>query len=261
MKEGNKPPGPDNPQARARWVRGMFTRVAPRYDLLNHLLSFNLDRYWRARVARRVASVLARSGARALDLCCGTGDLLAALRRRALAAGTQPLLIGCDYCHSMLVAARKKLPDAVLLEADALALPLPDASVDLITVAFGLRNLSDFRAGLREMQRLLRPGGVAAILEFSRPRSTALRMLYRVYSEHILPRIGGWISGVPEAYRYLPESVARFPEPDQLAALMREAGFTQVELATMSGGIVALHIGVAQRAHGRGACRAPRPAN
>ncbi len=245
MTRASKGPGAETPQADPRWVRAMFARVVPRYDLLNHLLSFNLDRYWRARVARRFRAVLNQPGARVLDLCCGTGDLLAALQRQVRAPSAHPLLIGCDFCHSMLAAARKKLPEAVVVEADALALPLPDASLDLITVAFGLRNLSDYRAALGEMRRVLRPRGMAAVLEFSHPQSAAFRVLYGAYSRWILPRIGGWISGAPEAYRYLPESVARFPDADELAALMREAGFEQVEFTRMSRGVVALHVGVA----------------
>lgn len=245
MRTAAQLPDSGEPKQTARRVRAMFARVVPRYDLLNHLLSLNLDRYWRARTARRVSGRLRRPGARGADLCCGTGDLLAALRRQALRGGSRPLLIGCDFCRPMLLAARRKLPNALLVEADALALPFPDASLDLVTVAFGLRNLSDYRAGLREMRRLLRPSGLAAVLEFSRPTNRPWRTLYELYSRWVLPRIGGWISGDPEAYRYLPESVRAFPRPEQLAALMREAGFSQVEFQAMSGGIVVLHIGEA----------------
>jgi demethylmenaquinone methyltransferase/2-methoxy-6-polyprenyl-1,4-benzoquinol methylase len=218
----------------AGWVRGMFARVAHRYDLANHLLSFNIDRLWRARTVRRVRDVLERPGARALDLCCGTGDLL-------LAMGAERAY-GSDFCHPMLVLARQK-GARKLFEADALALPLGGGSLDLITVAFGFRNLVDYDAGLREMRRVLKPGGTAAILEFSQPPNRAFAALYGFYSRRILPRIGGALSGSADAYAYLPESVRRFPAPEELAAAMLRAGFREAAFERMTGGIVALHLG------------------
>jgi demethylmenaquinone methyltransferase/2-methoxy-6-polyprenyl-1,4-benzoquinol methylase len=218
----------------------MFGRVAPRYDLANHLLSFNLDRYWRGRAAAGVWDVLARHDARVLDVCCGTGDLVRTLMR-ARPPGTA--VMGSDFCHPMLVAARAKVAGAALFEADALRLPVPDASLDLVTVAFGFRNLANYEAGLREMQRVLRSGGAVAILEFSQPPSAWFGALYRFYSQHILPSIGGALSGSPDAYAYLPESVRKFPAPEELASMMRGAGFEAVEFERFTGGIVALHLG------------------
>ncbi len=157
-----------NEQQASTWVRGMFGRIAPRYDLLNHLLSMNIDRYWRARTVSRVAPILARPGARVLDVCCGTGDLTLALESRA----RQRSVFGSDFCHPMLVAARRKRCPA-LFEADALQLPVADASFDLVTIAFGFRNLTNYHSGLGELRRILKPGGTLAILEFSTPPNPA----------------------------------------------------------------------------------------
>jgi demethylmenaquinone methyltransferase/2-methoxy-6-polyprenyl-1,4-benzoquinol methylase len=215
----------------------MFGRVAPRYDLLNHLLSANVDRHWRTRTVRRVSDVLSRPGALSLDLCCGTGDLMFALQK--VAAGR---VLGSDFCHPMLVAARAKRPCDVF-ESDALRLPVCDRSLDLVTVAFGFRNLANYRCGLEEMLRVLKPGGAAAILEFSQPPNRAFAALYNFYSRHVLPVIGGMLSGSRDAYTYLPESVRKFPSAPELAEQMRAAGFREVEYELMTGGIVALHIG------------------
>jgi demethylmenaquinone methyltransferase/2-methoxy-6-polyprenyl-1,4-benzoquinol methylase len=216
----------------------MFGRIAPRYDLLNHLLSFNLDKRWRARTVERVADILDRPDARVLDLCCGTGDVALALETRA----RRPLLAS-DFCHPMLLEARGKIVLTRLFEADALSLPLAGDSLNLITVAFGFRNLANYRHGLEEMLRVLKPGGVAAILEFSQPPNAAFRALYGFFSSSVLPRIGGMISGSREAYSYLPESIRKFPGAEQLAAEMRQAGFSSVEFERMTGGAVALHLG------------------
>jgi demethylmenaquinone methyltransferase/2-methoxy-6-polyprenyl-1,4-benzoquinol methylase len=220
----------------------MFGRVAHRYDLANHLLSANIDRLWRARTVARVRDILRRPGARVMDLACGTGDLLVALERDAHRA-----LLGSDFCHPMLAGAKSKLArlglKSTLVEADALALPLPDASLDLITIAFGFRNLANYAAGLKEMRRVLRPGGAVAILEFTQPPNKAFAAVYNWYSRRVLPVLGGAISGAPEAYSYLPESVRKFPEPEQLAAMMRTAGYAVVEWEYLTFGIVALHVG------------------
>ena len=238
--KGTTPKGARGEQEAAAWVRAMFGRVAHRYDLANHLLSFNADRYWRAHTVRRVRDVLARPEARVLDLCCGTGDLMRALARRRPAGAA---IMGSDFCHPMLVAARAKVGAGNLLEADALRLPLPDASLDLVAVAFGFRNLANYEAGLREMRRVLRGGGVAAILEFSQPPNALFRSLYDFYSCRILPAVGGALSGSRDAYAYLPESVRKFPSPEELAEWMRAAGFFGVEFERLTGGIVALHLG------------------
>jgi demethylmenaquinone methyltransferase/2-methoxy-6-polyprenyl-1,4-benzoquinol methylase len=239
---GTTPQGAANEQAAAQWVRGMFGRIAPRYDLLNHLLSFNLDKRWRARTVARVAEILDRPGARVLDLCCGTGDLALALESR----GKRPMLAS-DFCHPMLVEAHRKIDvrgfGTPVFEADALALPLAAASLDLITVAFGFRNLANYQRGLEEMLRVLKPGGTAAILEFSQPPNAAFRALYGFFSTSVLPRVGGMISGSRDAYAYLPESIRKFPGAEELAQQMRRTGFSRVEFERMTGGAVALHLG------------------
>jgi demethylmenaquinone methyltransferase/2-methoxy-6-polyprenyl-1,4-benzoquinol methylase len=242
MKAGTTPEGTHSEQEASRWVRSMFGRVAPRYDLANHLLSANVDVYWRNRTVARVRDVLRRPEARVLDLACGTGDLLIALEREA---GRE--LIGSDFCHPMLTGAHTKLERerlrSVLVESDALALPFPDASLDLITIAFGYRNLANYRAGLDEMRRVLRPGGALAILEFTQPPNRSFAAVYNWYSRNVLPIVGGAISGAPEAYRYLPESVRKFPDAPGLASLMKEADFQPVEWEYLTFGIAALHIG------------------
>jgi demethylmenaquinone methyltransferase / 2-methoxy-6-polyprenyl-1,4-benzoquinol methylase len=238
--KGTTPEGARSEREAAEWVRAMFGRVAHRYDLANHLLSFNIDRYWRTHTVARVREVLARPEARVLDICCGTGDLVRALQRGRPAGAP---VLGSDFCHPMLVAARPKVGNGILFEADALGLPLADTSLDLITVAFGFRNLANYEAGLREMRRVLRPGGMAAILEFSQPPNALFGALYNLYSRRILPAIGGAISGSRDAYTYLPESVRKFPAPAELAEMMRAAGFASVQFERLTGGIVALHTG------------------
>jgi demethylmenaquinone methyltransferase/2-methoxy-6-polyprenyl-1,4-benzoquinol methylase len=239
---GTTPEGARTEQEASRWVRSMFGRVAHRYDLANHLLSANIDVTWRNHTVRKVRDVLMRPEARVMDLACGTGDLLIALEREA---GRR--LIGSDFCHPMLEGASHKLRRASLksslVEADGLALPLGDASLDLITIAFGFRNFSNYRAGLAEMRRVLRPGGALAILEFTQPPNRTFAAFYNWYTRRILPVIGGAISRAPEAYKYLPESVRKFPEAPGLADLMRESGFEKVEWEYLTFGIVALHIG------------------
>ena len=241
---GTRPEGLEGDREISRFVRRMFDGVAPRYDLLNHLLSFQTDRYWRWRTVRRVADVLAKPGLRAVDLCCGSGDLLIALQHR-VPAGVR--VFGSDFSHQMLRASNTKLAAgklaAQVFESDAMQLPLASDSADLLTVAFGFRNLVNYRAGLNELLRVLRPGGTAAILEFSTPPNRLFGAFYRFYSTRVLPRIGAMISGVPEAYTYLPESVRKFPAAPELAAAMHAAGFARVEFTYMTFGIVALHIG------------------
>lgn len=245
---GTSPGGTSDEQAAARWVRGMFGRIAPRYDLLNHLLSFNLDKRWRARTVDRVRDILDRPDARVLDLCCGTGDVVLALESHRLgpALHRRPVLAS-DFCHPMLIEAGRKIAArgfrSPVFEADALALPLAGDSLDLITVAFGFRNLANYQRGLKEMLRVLKPGGVAAILEFSQPPNRAFAALYGFFSTRVLPAIGGMISGSPDAYSYLPESIRKFPGAEALASEMQHAGFSPVEFERMTGGAVALHLG------------------
>ena len=239
---GTTPAGVQDPQQAANWVRGMIGRIAPRYDLLNHLLSLNTDRYWRARTVESVAGILGNPTARVLDAACGTGDLMLALEARGEAR-----IFGSDFCHPMLLAAgvkaKRRGSHAVLFEADALDLPLGDGSFDLITIAFGFRNLASYEHGLREFLRVLKPGGYLVILEFSTPPNRLLARIYDFYSRAVLPRIGGWISGSRDAYSYLPESVRKFPSAVELADQMRAAGFANVRFERMTAGIVALHLG------------------
>jgi demethylmenaquinone methyltransferase/2-methoxy-6-polyprenyl-1,4-benzoquinol methylase len=188
-----------------------------------------------------VAEVLARPNARVLDLCCGTGDVLLALEQHS----GKPVL-GSDFCHPMLVEAQRKVAAeqkrTPLFEADALALPLASDSLDLITVAFGFRNLANYERGLEELRRVLKPGGCAAILEFSQPTNPVFRAGYGFFSTRVLPWVGGLVSGSPEAYSYLPESIRKFPAAEPLAGKMRAAGFSRVEFDRLAGGAVALHL-------------------
>ena len=240
---GTTPKGITSEEAASRWVRGMFGHVAARYDLLNHLLSFNLDKRWRAQTVERVAEVLARPDAKVLDLCCGTGDVLLSLA--ATRAGVT--IFGSDFCHPMLIEAQRKIAAhklrSPLFEADALALPLASDSLDLITVAFGFRNLTNYRHGLEELARVLKPGGVLAILEFSQPTNRIFAGPYGFFSTRVLPLVGGMISGSRDAYTYLPESIKKFPGAEGLAEQMRAAGFADVEFERLTVGAVALHLG------------------
>ncbi|MDT7541814.1 MAG: demethylmenaquinone methyltransferase / 2-methoxy-6-polyprenyl,4-benzoquinol methylase [Acidobacteriota bacterium] len=217
----------------------MFARISSRYDLLNHLLSANTDKRWRALVVRRVCAELPR-GARALDVACGTGDL-----SLALSAGGEAHVTGLDFCRPMLdLAAHKSAGRAIrYVEGDALALPFADCTFDVVTIAFGLRNVANVEGGLRELLRVLKPGGRALVLEFSQPVVPGLRGLYRLYFNVVLPRIGGLLSGSRSAYEYLPDSVSRFPDQRRLAEMMREVGFEQVGFENLTGGVAALHVG------------------
>jgi demethylmenaquinone methyltransferase/2-methoxy-6-polyprenyl-1,4-benzoquinol methylase len=221
----------------------MFARVAPRYDFLNHLLSLNIDRLWRKRLAQAVAPALRTKGSSVLDLCCGTGDVVIELQKR-----TPALVVGADFCHPMLAAAREKSA-AVLIECDALCMPLRNASTDAITIAFGFRNLANYEAGLAEFQRLLKPGGMLAILEFSHPRAWPLRLSYAAYFNLLLPLIATLFSGSFDAYKYLPDSVRRFPAAEELRDMMTQAGFENTRFALLSGGIAALHTGFKPAKH------------
>jgi demethylmenaquinone methyltransferase / 2-methoxy-6-polyprenyl-1,4-benzoquinol methylase len=237
---GASPEGARDRHQAAAAVREMFTSIAPRYDLLNHLLSFNIDRLWWRRAARTFRHILQRPGARALDLCCGTGDMAFALAR--VARVSEPSIFGADFSHAMLVRACRKSRGNSLcwIEADALRLPLPDAGFDLVTSAFGFRNLADYDAGLREILRVLRPGGEVGILDFGEPKGLIGR-LYRVYFKRVLPAVGTVISGVKGPYAYLPASVERFPSPEEMLLRMRAAGFTGVSWTPYTFGIAGLY--------------------
>ena len=242
--KGTLPEGAVNEADASRRVREMFTQIAPRYDLLNHVLSLQMDRMWRARTAKILRPILDRTDAKILDLCCGTGDLAFALSRR-----TKGKVWGADFAHTMLVRANAKGATGVngrvrFLESDALNLPFADESFDLVTAAFGFRNLANYEAGLREMRRALKPGGTIGILEFTEPPAGWFGDFYRWYFRKILPKVGGAISGDAGAYKYLPSSVARFFRPEELCELMRGVGFKNVEAAVWTGGTVALHTGL-----------------
>jgi demethylmenaquinone methyltransferase/2-methoxy-6-polyprenyl-1,4-benzoquinol methylase len=244
---GASPEGARDAEAAAAAVREMFTSIAPRYDLLNHLLSFNVDRVWWRRAAGSFSSILQRPGARVLDVCCGTGDMAFALLRQSRRARRQhgALIYGADFSHAMLVRAAKKSQGTALgwLEADALRLPSADAQFDLVTSAFGFRNLADYDAGLREVLRVLRRGGEVGILDFGEPRGL-IGSVYRIYFRHVLPRVGTMISGVNGPYAYLPASVERFPAPEEMLARMRAAGFTAVSWTPYTFGIAGLYRGI-----------------
>lgn len=217
------------------WVRDMFGRVAPRYDLLNRILSMQIDRVWRWRTARILKPWL-RPEARVLDLCCGTGDLLVALEAVAPAR-----YIGADFCFPMLVRTHEK-SRAPLMEADGLHLPLQSKSLDLITIGFGFRNFVNYRGGLDELLRVLKPGGHLAILEFTQPPSGLVRGFMGFWNRYVMDPIGRMVSGQGDAYQYLPESVSRFPDAPTLAQMMREQGFNEVSYRYFDAGIVALHL-------------------
>ncbi len=234
--------GVDDPQSTARAVREMFTSIAPRYDLLNHVLSLNIDRLWWNRTSSTFREVLKRPEARVLDLCCGTGDMTFALQKKAQNPGAH--IFGADFSHAMLQRAHAKSRQAapVWIEADALRLPFADAEFDLLTSAFGFRNLADYDAGLGEIARILRPGGECGILDFGEPGGV-IGKFYRVYFKRVLPAIGTWISGVRGPYAYLPASVERFPPPNEMLERMRKAGFREASWTPYTFGIAGLYRG------------------
>ena len=222
----------------------MFTSIAPRYDLLNHVLSFNIDRLWWWRTARSFDAILERPGARVLDLCCGTGDMAFALGvARARKARKSSARISLMPCCNEQPRREETRPGMQWIEADALQLPFPDAHFNLMTSAFGFRNLADYDAGLREIVRVLVPGGECGILDFGEPRGL-LGNFYRVYFKHVLPAVGTLISGVRGPYKYLPASVERFPAPEEMLGRMRQAGFGEASWTPYTFGIAGLYRGV-----------------
>jgi len=244
--------GAASEQEAHRQVREMFSRIAPRYDLANHVLSLEVDRLWRRRLARRFSHILANPDTTVLDLCCGTGDLAAALGRAGPAR-----LVGIDFAHPMLARAvakggaagfvrsgRNGRGNHCYVEADALNLPFSDVSFELVATAFGFRNLANYERGLAEIRRVLKPGGTLAILEFCEPRGGLFGALYRFYFRRLLPRIGGIISEDGAAYAYLPASVRNFPSAVELVRLIEAAGFLRARFEYWTGGIVALHTAV-----------------
>ena len=226
---GARPVGTQDEAGAAKSVQQMFNSIAPRYDLLNHILSANIDRIWWRRTARRFQPVLADPDAAILDICCGTGDMTMALLKHRPSGG-RPIL-AADFAHAMLSRGARKFsargPDdasAIALEADALQLPLRSATLDLIVTAFGFRNLANYQAGLREFHRVLKPGGRLGILEFSEPGGI-IGKAYSVYFRHVLPAIGRFICGQDGPYSYLPSSVGSFPSPPEMLSLLGETGY------------------------------------
>ena len=252
---GARPEGTTDTASAGLAVQAMFDTIAPKYDRLNHVLSLGMDRVWWARAAKQFDPILRNPQSNVLDLCCGTADMTAALLARRptsqqasaapqshvphvppLPHGIEPLqhsaapapITAIDFSHEMIERGRRKLAGkpVLFLEADALHLLLEPASQDLVTSAFGFRNLADYNAGLREIRRVLRTGGAVGILDFSEPKGL-LGDAYRLYFRHVLPRIGGLLSGSGASYRYLPASVERFPSPDEMCRMMQRAGFTE----------------------------------
>ena len=241
---GAKPLGAQQDEtSAAHAVRQMFDSIAPRYDLLNHVLSANVDRLWWRKAARRFRAVLANPDAAILDICCGTGDMtMALLKHRPQHA--RPIL-AADFARAMLSRGARKFGGrgAVALEADALHLPLRSASLDLIVSAFGFRNLANYEAGLREFHRVLKPGGQLGILDFSEPGGL-IGKLYAFYFRRVLPPIGRMICGKDGPYNYLPASVGSFPRPDAMLAMMRAAGYTDCAWQPYTFGIAGLYTAV-----------------
>ncbi len=215
------------------FVRGTFSSIAGRYDLANHLLSGGLDFHWRSRVARAIRESAPK---KILDLATGSGDLAIAIRKECPDA----MVVGADFCLPMLEEARRKgLP--FLVQADGLALPFESRSFDAVTVAFGLRNMASWEKALLEMARVLRPGGLLVVLDFSLPANPLLRAAYRIYLHHLLPKIAGWTTGRPEAYEYLGESIEKFPRGAGMTALLNACGFQCRRPQPMCFGVVTLY--------------------
>ena len=228
--------------AHAKAVREMFAGIAGRYDLLNHVLSLNIDKRWRHIVSAELRDILDDENARVLDVACGTGDLALELNKNSKAQ-----MIGTDFCRPMLAFAHSKSlaePSVIpYVEGDAMGLPFDDGEFDAVTIAFGLRNLANVSEGLKELRRILKPGGRLAVLEFSTPVVPGFGQLFNFYFSHVLPRIGGAVSGSRGAYEYLPDSVSKFPNQKKLATLMETTGFDSVKYKNLTGGIAALHTG------------------
>ena len=237
---GAAPTGAHDEKSAARAVQQMFDEIAPRYDLLNHVLSMNVDRIWWWRTARYFRHILQDPQARVLDLCCGTGDMGVALRKQAPPQAYP--YFGADFSHQMLRGGSDKFRarGIVAVEADALKLPFRDAKFALVVSAFGFRNLANYRSGLAEIHRVLQPGGEVGILDFSAPGGL-LGKVYSIYFRRVLPKIGTLISGVSGPYTYLPASVEKFPTPDAMLQHMRDIGFADASWTPYTFGIAGLY--------------------
>jgi demethylmenaquinone methyltransferase/2-methoxy-6-polyprenyl-1,4-benzoquinol methylase len=239
---GTRPEGVRDEREAAAHVREMFGQIAPRYDLLNHLLSLDIDKVWRRRVASKFSAILHNPAARVLDLCCGTGDLALAFRKEATIGAE---IVASDFVPEMLKRANAKAKafgaGITFVEADALSLPFGEGCFDLVSCSFGFRNLANYERGMLEIFRVLKPGGAAAILEFAEPTGKLFGGLYRFYFRRVLPILGGLISGNGAAYTYLPNSVSKFPSPEALQALFERSGYVDARFERWTGGIVTLH--------------------
>ena len=235
---GAAPEGAADERAAAQAVQQMFDEISPRYDLLNHVLSMSVDRLWWWSAARTFRSALRKPGASALDLCCGTGDMARALRKQA--PGTT--IVGVDFSRGMLTRGKAKFVQHKIapVEGDALHLPFPDQTFDLVVSAFGFRNLANYDAGLSEIYRVLRPDGQVGILDFSEPGGV-LGRLYGFYFRNVLPKIGTVISGVSGPYSYLPASVSRFPSPAEMIDRMEAVGYANASWQPYTFGIAGLY--------------------
>jgi demethylmenaquinone methyltransferase / 2-methoxy-6-polyprenyl-1,4-benzoquinol methylase len=239
---GARPAGITTEQAAAANVQQMFDTIAPTYDRANHLLSAGIDRYWWNRTARLFHPTLQLPETVTLDLCCGTGDMTLALSQHRPSNPDAAPILAVDFSHEMLSRGAEKFAhhNIVSIEADALHLPIADASVDLITSAFGFRNLANYEEGLAELHRVLRPGGQFGILDCNQPEGL-IGALYNLYFKAVLPKLGGLISGRPAAYNYLPASVERFPRPPRMLQLIQAAGFTNANWTSYTFGTAGLY--------------------
>jgi len=239
---GARPAGVTSEEAAAANVQQMFDTIAPTYDRANHLLSAGIDRSWWSRTARLFRPILEHPETVTLDLCCGTGDMTMALLKYRPSTPEAAPILAVDFSHQMLSLGMRKFAshNVVAIEADALHLPLANASVDLVTSAFGFRNLANYQEGLAEIFRVLRPGGQLGILECNRPEGVT-GALYNVYFKSILPRLGGLITGNTRAYSYLNSSVERFPRPPRMLDLLKGTGFTQPTWTSYTFGVVGLY--------------------
>ena len=249
---GTRPEGTRSEREASKHVQGMFSRIAPSYDFLNHALTLSLDHWWRRKTALKFQPILTRPDARVLDLCCGTGDLTFALERVRRDAGAKsaksplwPPVVGSDFAQPMLDRAlakgRKAAKTSVFANADAMSMPFANATFDLVTSAFGFRNLVNYEDGLREIARVLKPGGSIGLLECTEPPQGITAAMFRFYFRRVLPVVGGAVSGNREAYTYLPTSVSHFFSREGLANLLRSVGYKNVETRAWNFGSIVLH--------------------
>lgn len=227
----------------ANAVKEMFSGIATKYDFLNHFLSVNIDKRWRRKVSESLADILQNPNAIVIDVACGTGDLALELKSFGKAK-----VIGTDFCRPMLTIAKEKTTknseQIPYLEADGMNLSFADETFDAVSIAFGLRNFSNWQNGLIELNRILKKGGKLVVLEFSSPIVPGFRQVFNFYFAKVLPRIGGIVSGSRGAYEYLPNSVSKFPDQKKLAEMMRQIGFSDVKYKNLTGGIAAIHTGI-----------------